>query len=263
MGGVPSVPTDANRRIQVISAGYSRTGTVSMSLALEKLLDGPVCHGGTQLLGREDAYVKKWIEVYKWRHDKPRLMKALREATRGFVAIADVPGNHFIEELMELYPEAKVVDVKRDPVKWWASLQNVVSKASPWWLHYYLLPMPGWRWFPTAITRMSERAVEMVGTGIEGPELLEQHHQWLREVVPKDRLYVMELKDGWAPLCKMLDKPVPHEPFPRVNDSDAIEALTIHILTRTALVWLSIFLVLGVGIWFFYGWSILVFYSLV
>ncbi|UKZ70855.1 uncharacterized protein TrAtP1_011824 [Trichoderma atroviride] len=46
MGGVPSIPTDKSRTVQVISAGYSRTGTVSMALALEKLLDGPVMHGG-------------------------------------------------------------------------------------------------------------------------------------------------------------------------------------------------------------------------
>jgi hypothetical protein len=55
MGGVPSIPTDPSRKVQAIGAGFSRTGTLSMSLALERLLDGPVCHGGTQLLGREDG----------------------------------------------------------------------------------------------------------------------------------------------------------------------------------------------------------------
>ncbi|CAG9950805.1 unnamed protein product [Clonostachys rosea f. rosea IK726] len=240
MGGVPSIPTDPSREIQVISAGFSRTGTASMSLALAKLLNGPVCHGGTQLLGREDAYVRKWIKVYELRHDRPNLLKALREATRGFVAIADVPGNHFIEELQELYPEAKVVDVNRDPVKWWASLENVINKASPWWLHYFLLPMPGWRWFPRAIECMTQRSIEMIGIGMEGPGLLEHHHQWLREIVPENNLYVVELKDGWAPLCKMLDLPIPDSPFPRVNDTDAIEGLRIHIFLKTAVAWLML-----------------------
>jgi hypothetical protein len=55
MGGVPSVPRDRTRKLEVISGAYSRTGTVSLSLALEKLLDGPVMHGGTQLIGREDG----------------------------------------------------------------------------------------------------------------------------------------------------------------------------------------------------------------
>ncbi|KAK5633626.1 hypothetical protein RRF57_009340 [Xylaria bambusicola] len=55
MGGVASIPTDPSRKVQVISAGYSRTGTVSMSLALEKLLGGPILHGGTRILTRDDG----------------------------------------------------------------------------------------------------------------------------------------------------------------------------------------------------------------
>ena len=55
MGGTASVPQDPSRSLQVIGAGYSRTGTLSMSIALEKLLDGPVMHGGSQLLNREDG----------------------------------------------------------------------------------------------------------------------------------------------------------------------------------------------------------------
>jgi len=42
MGGVPSKPGNAETQLQVIGAGYSRTGTTSMQLALEKVLDGPV-----------------------------------------------------------------------------------------------------------------------------------------------------------------------------------------------------------------------------
>lgn len=63
MGGTASVPQDRSRTLKVIGAGYSRTGTLSMAMALEKLLDGPVMHGGSQLLGREDgnnpSYLRK------------------------------------------------------------------------------------------------------------------------------------------------------------------------------------------------------------
>lgn len=58
MGGVESIPRDPSRKIQVIGAGYSRTGTVSMQMALTKLLDGPVIHGGTQILeGSDGMYI--------------------------------------------------------------------------------------------------------------------------------------------------------------------------------------------------------------
>jgi len=55
MGGVPSVPTDRSRTLRVIGAALPRTGTVATSLALAKLLDGPVMHGGTQMIGRADG----------------------------------------------------------------------------------------------------------------------------------------------------------------------------------------------------------------
>lgn len=41
----------------------------------------------------------------------------------------------------------------------------------------------------------------------------------IRDAAPKDRLLEYEVKQGWEPLCKFLDKPIPDEPFPRVNDS--------------------------------------------
>ena len=54
MGGVPSKP-DYSKSMLVIGAGLSRTGTVSTQLALEKLLGGPVMHGGTHMISREDG----------------------------------------------------------------------------------------------------------------------------------------------------------------------------------------------------------------
>jgi hypothetical protein len=53
--GVPSVPKDPSRLLQIIGAGYSRTGALSMPQTLETLLDGPVMQGGSQLLSREDG----------------------------------------------------------------------------------------------------------------------------------------------------------------------------------------------------------------
>lgn len=111
MGGVASVPTDPSREVQVISAGYSRTGTVSMSMALDKLLDGPILHGGTQILIRGDDYCSLWIKAYEARNagDKETTLKLVKEATAGFVGTADLPPADFIPEMMELYPVSKVM----------------------------------------------------------------------------------------------------------------------------------------------------------
>lgn len=48
MGGTLS-KADPSATVEVVGAGYSRTGTSSLQLALEKLINGPVYHGGTQI----------------------------------------------------------------------------------------------------------------------------------------------------------------------------------------------------------------------
>ena len=55
----------------------------------------------------------------------------------------------------------------------------------------------------------------------------------------------MELGQGWEPLCEFLGLPVPDEPFPRVNDAEAVERYARHVITTIAVIWLGIFLVLG------------------
>lgn len=75
-----------------------------------------VCHKQSKLAEElfvpdpHTGYVQKWIEVYKQRDagNRHAMMKAIREATRGFVGVTDVPAVDFIPELIELYPDVKV-----------------------------------------------------------------------------------------------------------------------------------------------------------
>lgn len=100
--------------------GLPRTGTASFAAALQILLNGPVYHGGTQILtSSDDAAIKSWIDVlahtpYKTPTDRDFVMENLKEVTEGFIATADAPLGQFVEELMELYPEAKVICTVRD-----------------------------------------------------------------------------------------------------------------------------------------------------
>jgi hypothetical protein len=49
------IPKDLVKTIQVISADFPKTDITSFANALEKLLGGPVCHGGSALLMREEG----------------------------------------------------------------------------------------------------------------------------------------------------------------------------------------------------------------
>jgi hypothetical protein len=48
-----------------------------------------------------------------------------------------------------------------------------------------------------------------------------EHYQHVKAITPPDKLLEYTLGSGWEPLCTFLGKPVPNEPFPRVNDRQA------------------------------------------
>jgi len=67
---------------------------------------------------------------------------------------------------------------------------------------------------------------------------------WNEEVkrtVPKERLLVMDLKEGWEPLCGFLDVPVPDTPLPRANDAAAAEKAAKTIFGQLLMIWAGIF----------------------
>lgn len=107
------------------------------------------------------AYAKLWCEIFANSHDKPVLMKLLRQATAGFVAVTDNPGIAFVAELAELYPDAKVVVVERDADRWWSSMATLLKAANfdrSWWMVKLLLwPCPTWRWAPIWVQGIQDR----------------------------------------------------------------------------------------------------------
>ena len=41
-----------------------------------------------------------------------------------------------------------------------------------------------------------------------------------RDSIPPERLLVFDVREGWEPLCRFLDRPVPSSPFPRTNSKE-------------------------------------------
>ena len=60
------------------------------------------------------------------------------------------------------------------------------------------------------------------GRFVEDPDFAKKrYNEWNAEVkaeVPKDRLLVFNVKEGWAPLCRFLGVAEPSIPFPHIND---------------------------------------------
>ena len=66
----------------------------------------------------------------------------------------------------------------------------------------------------------------VIGEGREAST--EFYNKWVEEVknsVPKERLLIFNVKEGWKPLCEFLDVPIPDQPFPRTNDTQSLRGL--------------------------------------
>jgi hypothetical protein len=53
-----------------------------------------------------------------------------------------------------------------------------------------------------------------------GKQTYLQHYDEVRNLVPKGRLLEYQVQQGWEPLCKFLDVPIPHAAFPEGNDKE-------------------------------------------
>jgi hypothetical protein len=257
MGQHASKPEDG-KTLQVIGAGLSRTGTTSFGHALSVLLDGSVYHGGTQLLSSPESHINHWIRTFertpaKTPEDKKYVLENVKELMDGYVGCTDLPANCLVEELMEIYPDAKVICTVRDPDKWWNSIAPIVEKGNLTVLSWILAPLPTLRRFRRYHDVLDEGQVGHIYFKEGEPQrptraMYERHIEHLKKVVPKEKLFFFDVRDGWEPLCAILGKPVPKDqPFPRMNDAQAIEDFMKKNVQRGLMAWAGIALSLGVA----------------
>lgn len=74
---------------------------------------------------------------------------------------------------------------------------------------------------------------------------MDEHNAYVEAVTPPAKFHMMELSEGWGPLCKILGKPIPKERFPRANDAEAVDGLELQIFKEAGVRWLSVFAVIG------------------
>ena len=119
--------------IQVIGAGLGRTGTLSLKAALEEL-GFAKCYHPLEVLASMDQ-ARTWEAA-----DRGEPVDWDRHFA-GFRATVDLPGCLFYRELLEKYPEAKVILTVRDPERWYDSVRQTIyfaDKTFPKWTVYLL-----------------------------------------------------------------------------------------------------------------------------
>ncbi len=204
--------------VDLIGAGYGRTGTASLQRALEILGYQPCHHMREVVMHPETA--PRWAAAVNG--DTAQLADLLS----GFRATTDFPSCVLWRELMDLYPEAKVVLTVRDPKKWYDSARATIldpelRRARD---NAEATGGPSDRPRPAAAMQVLGKALATKGfdADLGEQELISgflRHNEAVRTTVDADKLLVYEVSQGWEPLCGFLGVDVPDEPFPRVNDT--------------------------------------------
>jgi hypothetical protein len=200
--------------LQIIGAGFGRTGTLSLKTALE-ILGYNKCHHMMEVATNADQ-VDYWLRIAENRE-----VPSWDEVFEGYRATTDFPACNYYAALAESYPHAKVILTVRDEDSWYRSVMDTI------WQVWQVIP----GWLTAAIPRLRklQKAVGLIvwqgtfaGRANDAEytkSVFRAHNQQVQETIPADRLLVFEVKEGWQPLCTFLDVPVPDQLFPHVNDT--------------------------------------------
>jgi hypothetical protein len=209
--------------LKVIGAGLGRTGTASVKVALEQLLGGR-CYHMSEAFGNA-AHPPLWLDAARGEPDWDAIFG-------DYVAAVDYPACSFWRELMVRYPDAKVLLTVRDPDKWFESTRETILGED---IRELTAMIPDKPFFDELVFK---DYVGHFGDRAFITDYFRRHNAAVVEGVPKDRLLVYEVGEGWEPLCDFLGLPVPETPFPHVNvraDFEAMIASMRHTLATVGL----------------------------
>ncbi|MCZ6605937.1 MAG: sulfotransferase family protein [Alphaproteobacteria bacterium] len=218
--------------MKVIGAGFGRTGTESTKAALERLLDGK-CYHMTEIIGNRD-HLRRWVEFGR----SGRTVMDWKTLLQGYEASLDWPICNYYKELMEIFPDAKVMLTYRDPQKWFDSYQILVRlmRVTSW----LSILVPFFRRLNAMIENTAWHIFQDRRDRAQCVEVYNRHVAEVKAVVPADRLLVFQVQDGWEPLCKFLNVPVPDNPFPHLNSREDFKRAARKIISRAVLKSVSI-----------------------
>ncbi|KAI0476325.1 P-loop containing nucleoside triphosphate hydrolase protein [Xylariaceae sp. FL0804] len=255
--------TDIDRRqctrkvpMKVLLLGTGRTGTASMRAAMKQLGYVDTYHMmNCSIENPPDALL--WMDALRAKYDgvgQPFTRKDWDRLLGDAQAVCDWPACAFAKELIEAYPEAKVVLTGRDVDSWHASTMKTV---------YWRATDPELRalarcgsWAASMYYPMLKKFFDTFFEGDfpnRGKQVYTRHYEEVKTLVPAEKLLEFRVQDGWQPLCDFLGEKVPETGFPNVNDnSDFIQRSrrrNRRQMLNLAAGWLEVVGLIGVGLY--------------
>lgn len=196
--------------LKIIGAGFGRTGTASLKVALETLLQSP-CYHMSEVLGNA-GHVDHWLDAATGNPTWDSIFA-------NYVATVDFPASNYWQELADTYPQAKIILSVRDAESWFQSTQKTIFSKDLQTLY------AGTKW-----GRMIKATVDdHLGGDISDKKAViaafHAHNARVADAFGPERLLRFEARDGWAPLCRFLDMPVPDEAFPHINSKEEFDGV--------------------------------------
>lgn len=188
--------------LRVIGAGMGRTGTMSLKLALERLLGAP-CYHMVEVFPRP-THPAIWTAAAR---GEPVDWHALLD---GFSAAVDWPASAFWKEISVAFPEAVILLSTRSSESWWKSASETIFAVER-------SASPQSTMIDAVLGARFTRDIHDRAAAIAAYEAMNAD---ARATAPPDRFVDWTPKDGWAPICKALGVPIPDAPFPHANTTD-------------------------------------------
>ncbi len=200
--------------LKVLGAGFGRTGTHSLQLALNTLGFGPCYHMFE--VAKNPSHNKIWLEAIE---DKPVNWQELFKAYQSAV---DWPAAAFVPQLLDVFPDVKIVLTLRDPEDWYQSISKTIFTSLA--IEGKVRGMVG-----SSRKNMASQLFKRVFSGRYKDkeyilEAFDEHLGKVEEWVPRESLLKYRVTEGWQPLCEFLGVPVPDLAFPRSNDRQSFQS---------------------------------------
>ena len=188
--------------MKVIGAGFGRTGTRSLKVALDTLGFGPTLHA-QEMIGNRFLN-EAWVRLGR---GEPI---SANDLTLFYQSAVDWPFSAYWKEFVEGYPDAKVILTLRNTDEWFASfaatilpkLHEIRAQNHP---DHYIIPCVIERVFKGDLSEANVRKTYIA------------HNADVIATIAPERLLVLDAQDGWEPLFRFLNVPIPDAPFPHEN----------------------------------------------
>lgn len=191
--------------LEIIGAGFGRTGTYSLKAALEHLGIGP-CHHMSEVIN-DPEQIEAWSAVAKGSPNYEAIFAGFRSAV-------DFPTSAYWQDVFAAMPDAKVILSHRDAEDWYGSFSQTIL---PLILDKEAWPKNAVPWF-----EMIEEVI--IGKALGGRtdragtlEAYRANEAAARHLEAQGKALVFSVRDGWEPLCRFLGVDVPDAPFPKTN----------------------------------------------